>query len=77
MQSERVSAGDVLTRDERVLVQQLPPLFVDGDGLFLLLRGPSGVALLLGMLNQGLDVVGMERVEDVEEVLPARVAALR
>jgi hypothetical protein len=29
------------------------------------------------VLDQGLDVVGMERVEDVEEVLPARVAALR
>ena len=65
----------VLTGQVRHRLQLFFPELRDGDALFLLVCGIGGHPLLVGVLHDLLEVLGLQRVEDVEEVLARRALA--
>ena len=58
-----------LTGQVRHRLQLLFPELGDGDALFLLVCGIGGHPLLVGVLHDLLEVLGLQCVEDVKEVL--------
>ena len=67
-----VIVGRSLTADKRDVVESLPPLLTDVDGLLLLLLSSSSHSLLVCMLDYFLHVLGMHRIQDIEEVSAIR-----
>ena len=65
----------VLTGQVRHRLQLFFPELGDGDALFLLVCGVGGHPLLVGVLHDLVEVLGLQRVEDVEEVLARRALA--
>ena len=65
----------VLTGQIRHRLQLFLPELGDGDALFLLVCCIGGHPLLVGVLHDLLEVLGLQRVEDVEEVLARRALA--
>ena len=61
-----------LTGQVRHRLQLLFPELGDGDALFLLVSSISRHSLFVGMLQDLLEVFWLQRVEDIEEVLPRR-----
>ena len=67
-----VIVGRSLTADKRDVVESLPPLLADVDGLLLLLLSSSSHSLLVCMFDHFLHVLGMHCIQDVEEVSAIR-----
>ena len=65
----------ILTGQVRHRLQLLLPELGDGDALLLLVFGVGGHPLLVGVLHDLLEVLRLQRVEDVEEVLARRALA--
>ena len=67
----------VLTREVRHVLELLLPEVGDADGLRLLVHAGPGHPLDVGVVHDLAQVLGVDRVQHVEEVLPRRPLVLR